>query len=200
MIALDTYEKLTEAAEDKNRISGLTHNFYRHPARFSPSFASAAIKLFSKRGDLILGPYMGGGTTVIEAMISGRRVIGVDLNSLAVFITKVKTTALTKGEIEEVVSWNETYPTRFSYQDTCEKLDKVLCECDKIKNLTLPRAKFIKKIIATGLVSLDKSTLSIFSIIIFILFQVSNQNLLLLLISPREYIGLVLLKKMEFRP
>jgi DNA modification methylase len=148
-------EILTKSALDKKPVSGLTHNFYRYPARFSPSFASSAIQLFSKHGDLILDPYMGGGTTVIEAMIAGRRVIGVDLNSLAVFVTRVKTTPLTKKEREEVISWNETYPPKLSYQDTSEKLDKVLCEGDKIKNLTLPRAKFIKKIIATGLVSLD---------------------------------------------
>jgi DNA modification methylase len=146
---------LAKSVLDKRPVSGLTHNFYRYPARFSPSFASTAIQLFSKYGDLILDPYMGGGTTVIEAMVAGRRIIGADLNSLAVFVTRVKTTALTKKERKEVISWNETYPTQFSYQNTSKKLDKVLCEGDKIKNLTLPRAKFIKKIIATGLISLN---------------------------------------------
>lgn len=29
---------LIEAAHDKSRVSGLTHNFYRYPARFSPKF------------------------------------------------------------------------------------------------------------------------------------------------------------------
>lgn len=150
-----TIEILAESALDKKPVSGLTHNFYRYPARFSPSFASIAIQLFSKQGDLILDPYMGGGTTVIEAMVAGRRVIGIDLNSLAVFVTSVKTTALTKKERKEVISWNETYPTQLSYHDTSEKLDEVLCEGDKIKNLTLPRAKFIKKVIAVWLISLN---------------------------------------------
>jgi len=148
-------ENLTKSAMDKSRVTGLTHNFYKYPARFSPSFASTAIQLFSKQGDLILDPYMGGGTTVIEAMVAGRRVIGTDLNSLAVFVTRVKTTALTKKERKEVISWNETYPTQLSYHDTPEELNKVLCKGDKIKNLTLPRAKFIKKVIAAWLVSLN---------------------------------------------
>ena len=155
IIENQTIEILAKSALDKKPISGLTHNFYRYPARFSPSFASTAIQLFSKHGDLILDPYVGGGTTVIEAMVAGRRVIGADLNSLAVFVTRVKTTPLTKREKKDVILWNETYPTQFSYQDASEKLDKVLCEGDKIKNLTLPKARFIKKIIATGLVSLN---------------------------------------------
>lgn len=32
---------LIEAARDKSRISGLTHNSYRYPARFSPKFVRA---------------------------------------------------------------------------------------------------------------------------------------------------------------
>ncbi|MHC4069421.1 MAG: DNA methyltransferase, partial [Planctomycetota bacterium] len=62
------FERLTQSALDKNRIIGLTHNFYRYPARFSPTFASTAIKLFSKHGDIVLDPYMGGGTTIVEAV------------------------------------------------------------------------------------------------------------------------------------
>jgi tRNA G10 N-methylase Trm11 len=32
---------------------------------------------------LVLDPYMGGGTTLVEALIAGRNVVGNDLNSLA---------------------------------------------------------------------------------------------------------------------
>ena len=84
-------EKILESANNVNRVSGLTHNFYRYPARFSPVFAATAINLLSKPGDVVLNPYMGGGTTVVEAMAAGRHAIGSDLNSLAVFISNVKT-------------------------------------------------------------------------------------------------------------
>ena len=83
---------LNAAAADRSRVSGFTHNFYRYPARFSPTFAAAAIHCFSKPGDVVMDPYMGGGTTIVEAMAQGRRVVGNDLNSLAVFVAKVKTT------------------------------------------------------------------------------------------------------------
>ncbi|UCE74376.1 MAG: site-specific DNA-methyltransferase [Methanomassiliicoccales archaeon] len=61
-----------------------------YPARFSPAFASTAIELFSNPGDIVLDPYMGGGTTIVEAMVAGRRAIGADLNSLFKFLIKVK--------------------------------------------------------------------------------------------------------------
>ena len=77
---------LIEAAHDKSRVSGLTRNFYRYPARFSPKFVRAAIEIFSKPGDLVLDPFMGGGTTVVEALALGRKAIGTDISSLAVFV------------------------------------------------------------------------------------------------------------------
>lgn len=63
---------LYEAAQDKGRVQGLTHNFYRYPARFSPQFARTAIELFSKPGDVVLDPYVGGGTTIVEASVLNR--------------------------------------------------------------------------------------------------------------------------------
>lgn len=90
---------LIEAIHDKSPVSGLTHAYYRYPARFSPSFARAAIQLFTKSGDVVYDPFMGGGTTLVEAMVSRRQGIGTDLNSLSVFISKVKTSVLTDEDV-----------------------------------------------------------------------------------------------------
>src|SRR5438132_12483958 len=84
-------EDLRRGALDIKPVAGLTHRFYRYPARFSPTFAATAITQFSKPGDLILDPQMGGATAIVEAMRLGRRAVGCDLNSLAVFIARVKT-------------------------------------------------------------------------------------------------------------
>lgn len=154
MVGSQIVEKLTTSATDKSRISGLTHNFYRYPARFSPKFASTVIELFSKPGDLVLDPYMGGGTTIIEAMISGRRAIGNDLNSLSIFLTKVKTTKLSASEKKCLLTWaNEIIP-ELSYHDTDTDLESVFCD-RKMKNLNLPKARFIKKLIAAALASIE---------------------------------------------
>src|SRR2546423_12836577 len=96
------FSALAEAAMDKKPVTGWTHNFYRYPARFSPRFAAAAIDCFSRPGDLVADPYMGGGTSVVEGVAAGRHVVGNDLNSLATFITKVKITSLAASEVTAI--------------------------------------------------------------------------------------------------
>ncbi len=141
---------LHEASRHKGRIKGLTHNFYRYPARFSPEFVSTAIELFSEPGEVVLDPYMGGGTTVIEAMASGRRAIGADLNSLALFVTKVKTTPLGPDEVQVIRSWAENCKTNLSYHADSALLEHII-DNSRLKNMSLPSARYIKKIIAQAL-------------------------------------------------
>ena len=83
-----------DAVLNREPVAGLTHDFYRYPARFSPQFVRAAIKAFTQPGDIVLDPFMGGGTTLVEARVMGRRAIGVDISQLATFIARVKTTPL----------------------------------------------------------------------------------------------------------
>jgi len=86
-------------------VGGLTHGFYRYPARFSPQFARKAIEVFTSPGDVVLDPFMGGGTTVVEALALGRHCIGSDLNPLASFLARVKTTPLSKNDVMALRSW-----------------------------------------------------------------------------------------------
>lgn len=63
------------------------HGLYGYPARFSPFFAANAIEAISKVGDAVLDPFMGSGTTVIEAIRSGRSALGVDISPISGFIS-----------------------------------------------------------------------------------------------------------------
>lgn len=103
----DSLQTLIEAIHDRRPISGLTHQYYRYPARFSPRFARAVIESFTSPGDIVLDPFAGGGTTLVEAAALGRNPIGVDLNSLAVFVSQVKTTLLGKRDRETLMNWKE---------------------------------------------------------------------------------------------
>jgi hypothetical protein len=105
-------EKITAAALDRSRVKGATHQFYRYPARFSPEFVRACVEEFSSPGDLVFDPFVGGGTTLVEAMLSGRVAVGTDLNALACFVSKAKTTRLTKADIAHISEWyQEIAPT-----------------------------------------------------------------------------------------
>jgi hypothetical protein len=63
------------------------------------------VKEFSKPGDLIYDPFMGGGTTLVEAAALGRHCIGTDISSLAAFISQVKTTTYTNTQLANVEAW-----------------------------------------------------------------------------------------------
>ena len=98
-------QALAQAFHSTQRVGGLTHGFYRYPARFSPEFVRHVIGELSKPGDLVLDPFMGGGTTIVEALTAGRRAAGVDINGLSHFVTRVKTTPLSERDAGELVDW-----------------------------------------------------------------------------------------------
>ncbi len=100
-------QPLLDAINDRNIVSGLTHDIYRYPARFSPLFARAAIELFTKPGDTILDPFMGGSTSLVEALALGRHAVGADINELSVFLARVKTLMLPDADINSLRDWAE---------------------------------------------------------------------------------------------
>jgi DNA methylase len=101
---------LIAGALDANPVRGLTHNFYRYPARFSPAFVRAVIETFTEPGDLVLDPHVGGGTSLVEALALGRHAIGVDISALAQFIASVKTTVFTEPELSRLEAWAKRLP------------------------------------------------------------------------------------------
>ncbi len=107
-------EKLLKSLQSTRRVDGFTHSFYRYPARFAPEFAREVILTFSKEGDYVLDAFMGGGTTVVEAIANGRNVLGIDINPLAYFISQVKTTPLSARDQERILHWADT----LSFQQT----------------------------------------------------------------------------------
>jgi putative DNA methylase len=74
---------------------------------------------------VILDPFMGGGTTVVEALRLGCRVIGIDLNPVAWFIVKTETEPVDLDALKAAfqrlasrpVAWNEGRPLRETLLD-----------------------------------------------------------------------------------
>ncbi len=90
---------------DKTPARGLGHDFYPYPAKMSPAVARFLIQHFSRPGDWILDPFMGGGTTVVEALAHGRKAIGVDLNAIAHLLTLARTTPLSPADLSALRDW-----------------------------------------------------------------------------------------------
>ncbi len=53
---------------------------YGHPAMFPEELAERVLKLFSFRGDVVLDPFNGAGTTTLVAKKNGRQFLGVDIS------------------------------------------------------------------------------------------------------------------------
>jgi DNA modification methylase len=60
-----------------------THN-NKYRGNFAPQIARNIIKRYSQSGEVVLDPMAGGGTTLIEARLLGRKFIGADINLTAV--------------------------------------------------------------------------------------------------------------------
>jgi len=97
--------RIIDSLRSHKLVDGLTHNFYSYPARFSPELVKEIIKNFSNSGDWIFDPFMGGGTSIVEALAMGRHAIGVDINSLAWFIAVSKTTPISSNDIAQLREW-----------------------------------------------------------------------------------------------
>jgi hypothetical protein len=102
----DAQNALIAAARTSEPVRGLTHGFYKYPARFSPIFARAAIQVFTQPGDLVLDPHVGGGTTLVEALAAGREGMGVDISTLAEFVSTVKCTIYSEAELDRLEWWS----------------------------------------------------------------------------------------------
>jgi DNA modification methylase len=84
-----------------------------HPGRFASQLPATFIGLLSRPGDLVLDPFAGSGTTLVEAQRLGRRSIGIDLNPIACLTTRAKTLAVPVEVIEEAVTTLKTDATAY---------------------------------------------------------------------------------------
>lgn len=71
-----------------------THCFHNYPAMMIPQVAGRLMDKYGKAGDLLLDPYCGTGTSLVESNLRGINAVGNDLNPLACLIAKTKTTVL----------------------------------------------------------------------------------------------------------
>jgi len=76
------------------QVSYYTHGIHRFPAKFIPQVPRFCLERYSKPGDTVLDPFMGSGTTLLEALLLGRDAYGIDIHPLAKLIAKVKITPL----------------------------------------------------------------------------------------------------------
>ena len=81
-----------------------THGIFRFFGKFPPPIAGHLIRNYSAPDDVILDPMVGSGTTAVEALRLGRRVVARDVSPLSVLLTRVKTTPLERCEASDALN------------------------------------------------------------------------------------------------
>lgn len=71
-----------------------THGIHTYPAMFIPQVARRLLETYSKKGDTVCDIFCGSGTALVESKLLGRNAYGIDLNPLAIFLAKAKTTPI----------------------------------------------------------------------------------------------------------
>lgn len=80
-----------------------THGIHSYTAKIIPQIPRYFIEKYSKKNDIILDPFCGSGTILLESLLTSRNAIGIDINPLATLISQVKTTNLDLKELESAI-------------------------------------------------------------------------------------------------
>ena len=84
----------------KNNTTANTHGAHRFPGKFIPQVPRWAFDQFASCDSLVLDPFMGSGTTLVEGLLNGGLTIGLDIDPLARLIAKAKTVPISVDRLE----------------------------------------------------------------------------------------------------
>ena len=138
-----TERSFTAVPELKLEIETFTNEFWTSAQRachslheisyracFKPQLPAFFIRRLTRRGDVVYDPFMGRGTTPLEAALSGRVPAGCDVNPLSAFLLAPRLAPPSPRELEERLraldlSWNNALPEEllvFYHEETLREL------------------------------------------------------------------------------
>lgn len=101
----------------------LTHWIYPYRGKFHPQMVRGLLNILGvKRGSLVYEPYLGSGTTALEASLLGADFIGVDLSPLCVLLARVKTQSVKRvteirAKVEKLLAASSLKVDRRTFRD-----------------------------------------------------------------------------------
>ncbi|OSZ82926.1 hypothetical protein CAP35_06600 [Chitinophagaceae bacterium IBVUCB1] len=144
------------AVNFRNKFPELNYERYSHLIHSYPAKLLVHIpyffinnSYFSRKGDIVLDPFCGTGTVLLESILAGRNALGADANPLARMIANAKTTRLNEATLRKhlssIVSRAKKYK-KYELPDVVncdywfsesvqEKLSKLLRSINLIKNI-----------------------------------------------------------------
>ena len=93
---------------NNNSQRDYVHGFCTYPAMMVPKMQRELLDVCLQEIEVphptLLDPFAGSGTILVEGMLRGLNIVGVDINPLAVLLCKVKTTIVNPDELQEHVT------------------------------------------------------------------------------------------------
>ena len=187
-----------------------THRIHTYPAMMIPQIARRLICLYGKNSKVLLDPFMGSGTSLVEASLTNniQKAYGFDLNPLAYLITKVKTTTVDIKTLElelkkfsnneENIELPKFKNLEFWFKpDVIKKLSLLKFQIEKIKNPSVKDffkvafSETVRKVSNTRnnefkLYRMEKKRLDNFNPDVFLVFETICKNNIL---GMKEYLS-----------
>jgi len=89
----------------------LTHWIYPYKGKFHPQMIRGLLNVIGlEPGDTVLDPFIGSGTTAVEAQLLGINCVGIDVSPLCVLQSKVKTESI--DVFPQIMEWEEEITRR----------------------------------------------------------------------------------------
>lgn len=102
----------------------LMHKYW---ARKPHNVVGEYIEHYSKKGEIVLDPFVGSGVTAIESLKRDRKAIAIDLDPMATFITRM---TLIPVELKEIIKVYEDIKLKIKieidklYETTCQNVER----------------------------------------------------------------------------
>lgn len=119
------------------------HPMCSYQGMFPAKLAHYFLQRYSRPGDLVVDPFSGRGTTVLQARVEGRRTIGNDLNPLAYVLTKAKAAP---PRWEQIVSFIDDLERQYSAPTEIDVPDEIrmLFHPNTLAQIVFLREKLLK--------------------------------------------------------
>jgi DNA modification methylase len=125
---LTDYSRIVQKNQTKSESMYLTHGFYPYKGKFHPQMIRALLNIIGlNQADTVLDPFIGSGTTALEAQLLGINCIGIDISPLCVLLSKVKVESM--DVLTDIINWEGRIKNTIILDETIESISN-----EKVRN------------------------------------------------------------------